>query len=451
MSASAPPTRGYALKRVPTMMLGASYYHSYGGETEGDAPVVQIFNVKILRDSKILSEDLWIQNGRIIDPQMRFFKLKKGADIRIDGKGCTISPGFIDLQLNGGFGMDFSTIADIDNGAIQKVAKNLLQYGVTSFVPTLITSEPSTYAQILPKIIPTPGTPEGGAEVIGVHLEGPFLSEHKYGAHKKDFVQKSVKTLEDFQDVYGGGANVFDNVRIITLAPELEGLVDIIPELVDRGIIVSAGHSMATINQAERAVGRGLSLITHLFNAMVPFHHRDPGLVGLLGTHNPIFFSMIVDNVHSHPASVKIAYKAHPQGFCLITDSIGAMGLPEGSSVQLGPLPVEVKQGKAYITGTDTLAGSIVTMDDAVRNFKESTGCSLVDALEAATLHPAQALGITQFKGTLGYGSDADFVLLDDKLEIQATFITGMCAYAKPGFIQPELAQQLSQVHSMNR
>eukprot|EP01114_Cavostelium_apophysatum_P023941 TRINITY_DN9196_c0_g1_i1.p1 TRINITY_DN9196_c0_g1~~TRINITY_DN9196_c0_g1_i1.p1 ORF type:complete len:450 (+),score=75.60 TRINITY_DN9196_c0_g1_i1:23-1351(+) len=424
--------RPHVLSRQPSVFLGSSYYQSYGGDDQG--PVVRITNVKILRNHKIIEEDLWIQHGRIIDPQMRFMKLKKSADITVDGKGSIISPGYIDIQLNGAFGVDFSTPSDIKNGAIKKVAKELLQHGVTSFCPTLITSDPATYREILPQIVPTRGSTEG-AEVIGVHLEGPFLSESKYGAHRKEFIQNEVRGISHIEDIYGS----LDHVSILTMAPELKGVIDVIPELTKRGVIISAGHSMATIDQAEAAVDKGVTLITHLFNAMVPFHHRDPGLVGLLGTNTrQIFFSMIVDGVHSHPSCVKIAYKAFPQGFVLITDAIGAMGLPEGSSVQLGTMKVDIRGGKAYISGKDTLAGSIVTMEAAVRNFKASTGCSTVEALEAATLHPAETLGITQFKGTLDYGSDADFVLLDNDLNLRATFVDGQLAFSQPGFLNTQ-------------
>lgn len=151
-----------------------------------------------------------------------------------------------------------------------------------------------------------------GAEVLGVHVEGPFINILKYGAHKKEFLQHNcpdgIRTMEE---VYGS----LENVSIITVAPELPGILQTIPELVKRKIIVSAGHSMASIDQAEKATEEGVTLITHLFNAMIPFHHRDPGLVGLLGSaqYSP-YYSIIVDGIHSHPTSVRLAYKAHPDG-----------------------------------------------------------------------------------------------------------------------------------------
>lgn len=162
---------------------------------------------------------------------------------------------------------------------------------------------------------------------------------------------------------------------------------------------------------------------------MEQFHHRDPGLIGLLGTspETQPYYSLIVDNIHSHPASVKMAYRSHPTGAVLITDAIEAMGLPPGH-YKLGTMHVDITD-RAYISGTETLAGAIAPMDSLVRNFWKATGCSVVEALEAASLHPAEVLGITDRKGTLRVGGDADFVLLDDNLNVQATYIAGKQAY----------------------
>ena len=162
---------------------------------------------------------------------------------------------------------------------------------------------------------------------------------------------------------------------------------------------------------------------------MEQFHHRDPGLIGLLGSSPSTqpFYSIIVDNIHSHPASVKMAYKAHPRGTILITDAIEAMGLPPGH-YKLGTMQVEITD-RAKISGTETLAGAIAPMNVLVKNFYAATGCSLEEALEAATLHPAQLLGITHKKGTLNFGTDADFLLLDDQLNLQATYINGKQAF----------------------
>lgn len=171
--------------------------------------------------------------------------------------------------------------------------------------------------------------------------------------------------------------NDIENVKIVTLAPEKEGAQDVISELVKRGITVSLGHSMANLNDGERAVEYGATLITHLFNAMLPFHHRDPGLVGLLASDKipegkTIYYGIISDGVHTHPSALRIAYRTNSKGIILVTDAISAMGLEEGRH-RIGQFEIEVRAGKAYIAGTETLCGSIAPMNECVRFFKKAT------------------------------------------------------------------------------
>ncbi|KAG7273092.1 hypothetical protein CRUP_024822 [Coryphaenoides rupestris] len=217
-------------------------------------------------------------------------------------------------------------------------------------------------------------------------------------------------------EVYG----CLDNVAMVTLAPELAGSQTVVEEL---------WHSMANLSQAEEAVQQGATFITHLFNAMLPFHHRDPGIVGLLTSDRIpgdrfVFYGMIADGIHTNPAALRIAHRAHPAGLVLVTDAITAMGLPPGHHT-LGQQVIEIQGFHAYVAGTTTLSGSIATMDMCVRHFKHASGCSVPEALEAASLHPAQLLGISSRKGSLQYKCDADLVLLDDELNVKATFISG--------------------------
>lgn len=226
-------------------------------------------------------------------------------------------------------------------------------------------------------------------------------------------------------EVYGS----LDNVAVVTLAPELANSQSVVRELSQRGITVSLGHSVANLSQAEEAVQHGASFITHLFNAMLPFHHRDPGIVGLLTSDQvpagrTVYYGMIADGIHTNPAALRIAHRAHPSGLVLVTDAITAMGLPPGQHT-LGQQVIEIQGLHAYVAGTKTLSGSIATMDMCVRHFKQASGCSVEEALEAASLHPAQLLGISHKKGKLDYGCDADLVLLDDALNVKATFISG--------------------------
>ncbi|XP_012910676.1 N-acetylglucosamine-6-phosphate deacetylase isoform X2 [Mustela nigripes] len=325
-----------------------------GGQDEARAPVLQFTNCRILRGRALLREDLWVREGRILDPEKLFFEERRVADEQRDCGGCILAPGFIDVQINGGFGVDFSQASEDVGSGVALVARRILSHGVTSFCPTLVTSPPEVYHKVLPQIPVKSGGPHGA------------------------------------------------------------------------GVL---GHSVADLQAAEEAVQCGATFITHLFNAMLPFHHRDPGIVGLLtsdrlppGRH--IFYGMIADGTHTNPAALRIAHRAHPQGLVLVTDAVPALGLGDGRHT-LGQQEVEVDGLTAYVAGTKTLSGSIAPMDVCVRHFLQATGCSVELALEAASLHPAQLLGLEKRKGTLDFGADADFVVLDDSLHVRATYISG--------------------------
>ncbi|XP_057335988.1 N-acetylglucosamine-6-phosphate deacetylase isoform X2 [Microplitis mediator] len=388
----------------------------------------QFHNCKLLRNGKLIYDNLWVLNGVIVDPEKLFYDEKVKAENVIDCQNAIISPGYIDLQINGGFGVDFSHNIDHVEDGINKVAKNLLAHGVTSFCPTLVTSSNETYHKILPKIKKSPGG-KHGATVLGVHVEGPFISPTKKGAHQEIFIKQFNNGFQTVIDAYGD----LENISYVTLAPEIDNSFEVIRELCDRNIKVSVGHSVANLKQGENAVKHGASFITHLFNAMLPFHHRDPGLVGLLtsdkiSSSKKIHFGIIADGVHTHPAALRIAHRTHPEGLVLVTDAISALGLQEGLH-RLGQLDIEIKSGQAYIAKTDTLCGSIAAMSECVKFFKKATGCSIVEALEAATLHPARALGVQSHKGILNFKADADFLLLNDNLDVLSTWIAGECVY----------------------
>jgi len=232
------------------------------------------------------------------------------------------------------------------------------------------------------------------------------------------------------EEVYGPG---FSNIAIVTMAPELEGAQAVVKELTGRGVAVSVGHTTAPLAVGEEAVRSGATLITHLFNAMTTFHHRDPGLTGLLTSEKldgkRVWYGIIADGIHTHPAALRIAYKTNFESLVLVTDAIVPMGLQDGR-YQFGQVNIEVKGMEAYVADTNTLCGSIVTMNKSIQKFRKSSRCTSVEAIEAATLHPAQALGIENKKGCLEFGCDADLVMLrPDDLEVLSTWINGQCVY----------------------
>ncbi|XP_033743993.1 N-acetylglucosamine-6-phosphate deacetylase-like isoform X1 [Pecten maximus] len=280
--------------------------------------VYQFVNCRLLRNHQLVEDDLWVRAGKIINPEKLFFEEKVAADEQIDCGGMIISPGFIDVQINGAFGVDFSAdVTDIEKG-VGKVAKGLLEHGVTSFCPTLVTCSRQTYSEILPGIKKSNGG-RSGAGVLGLHLEGPFINKEKKGAHNESFIREFTNGFSDVLEMYG----TLDNTVIVTLAPEHERSEEVIKELVHRGIVVSVGHSTSNLIQGETAVGNGASFITHLFNAMLPFHHRDPHLIGLLTSKmipsdKKVYYGLIADGIHTHPAALRIAHRVDPKGLVLV-------------------------------------------------------------------------------------------------------------------------------------
>ncbi|KAJ2000984.1 N-acetyl-glucosamine-6-phosphate deacetylase [Coemansia thaxteri] len=419
-------------------------------------PITQIHNCRVLRNHKIESDDIWFQDGRIINPTSLYGL--RSPDARIDARGLIVAPGLIDVQLNGAFGYDFSfNQSDIDT-CLNVVSRGVLLQGCTSFCPTTVSSMSETYHGVLPHLGKRPGSLKNGAESLGAHVEGPFMNPKKKGAHEVACLRTAANGLADFDECYGLD-NLRNYVAYMTVAPEVDGVLEAIPQLISKCQIgISLGHSVATNEVARQAHEGGAKMVTHLFNAMTDFHHRDPGIVGLLSMPSSsecvkldangvnvqqhastgastVFYGLICDGIHVHPNAVKIAYNSHPTGAILVTDAMGAMGLPDGQ-YKLGNMSVDVgpksdtkgNPRAAVIQGTNTLAGSIVTLIECVRNFKEFTQCSTVEALEAATLRPAQMLGIAHRKGTLDFGADADMIFLSDDLDIQHIFVRGELA-----------------------
>ncbi|XP_065221555.1 N-acetylglucosamine-6-phosphate deacetylase [Planococcus citri] len=389
--------------------------------------LVRFENCKILRNGAIETDDyLYVRNGKIQDQMKLYFDEKIEPDKRIDCKGALLSAGLLDVQVNGGFGIDFSfNESNVEEG-LNMVANGILQFGVTGFCPTLVSSHPDTYRKVLPRMGETTG-----AINLGIHLEGPFINADKVGAHAKGHLRNLSRGMNSVLETYGN----LDNVKIMTIAPEVDGALETIKSLTQSGIVVSIGHSTANLSTAEEAVKNGATLITHLFNAMPPFHHRDPGILGLLTSENicnkPIYFGLINDGCHTDPAAVRIAYRVNYDGLVLVTDAISAAGLEEGNH-RIGDLEINIRDNCAYIMGTNTLCGSILPLNKCVNLFDQFNQCGKVKAIEAATLHPARVLGISDRKGTLNAGADADITFFDQQnLDVLSTWIAGSCVYSK--------------------
>lgn len=414
---------------------------------------LQFTNCRVLRDGKLVKDDIWVTGGKIVDGQQWFYATKAKATRVIDCKGKILAPGFIDVQINGGYGTDFSNCADefgLRKG-VAKVAKKLLSTGTTMFCPTIISSSKEAYTQLIPQIEAGPGGPDGAA-VIGLHLEGPFIAAGKKGAHPARHITCCQEMFEPMEPVHPE-SDVADSapgptsdermarakkylletysslsgLSIVTIAPELPYAAEMISILSQAGVRVSLGHSQSNLAQAEAGVNAGGSMVTHMFNAMTAFHHRDPGIIGLLGStkvDKRPFYGLIVDGFHTHESAIRIAHTTHPDGCILVTDAMAAMGLGAGVHT-LGDVKVNIDaENKATVDGfPEVLAGSAITMDASVQRLAQIIG--VCAALEAASLHPAQALGLDGSKGRLEADHDADIVMLDDDLKLHATYIAG--------------------------
>jgi N-acetylglucosamine-6-phosphate deacetylase len=323
-----------------------------------------------------------------------------------NGSGIAV-PGFVDLQVNGFAGVDF---LETDSDGYRRAGEALLETGVTSFLPTLITAPRETLLAALAEVPPA----NGGPRILGVHLEGPFLAAGRLGTHPPE--GRRDPDLDLLAQLLAAG-----RVRMMTLAPELPGALEVIDVLRGHGIAVSCGHSDATAEEAETAFDRGARTVTHLFNAMRPLTHRDPGIVGAALTRDDVIVQIIVDGIHLAPATTSLVWKAAAGRVALVTDSVAATSAG-GGSFSLGSVELSVEDG-AVRAPEGMLAGSVLTMIEAVRNLHE-LGAPLELALEAASIVPARVLGLKRI-GRLAAGGPADLVVLDDNLEVEAVFVGG--------------------------
>ena len=337
-----------------------------------------------------------------------------------------VAAGLIDLQVNGGFGVELGA----DPQALRVLAKRLPETGVTSYLPTLISS-PSNISRTAIETFES-ARDEPGTRVLGLHLEGPFLSLARKGAHPRDAIVEASADL--FDEILS-----WDQVRLITLAPERPGNLTRIRRLRERGIQVSLGHTDASLEEFAAGVDAGAEMATHLYNAMSPFQHRAPGAIGAALTDDRVTVGLIVDGVHSHPASIQLAVRAKGvDRVALVSDMMAAAGMPVGD-YELGGQPVLVDESSARLPD-GTLAGTILTLDQAVRNVARWAGVSPAGALWMATAVPARMLDIAD-RGRIIGGAFADLALFDVDLQLVATLVGGCVVWERGNlFDQPDVS-----------
>jgi N-acetylglucosamine-6-phosphate deacetylase len=375
-----------------------------------------------------------VEQGRLLEISTRNNR-QLPAEISLSDFGDgVIAPGYVDLHIHGSAGFD---VMDDSVEALPAIEQLLARHGVTSYFPTTVTAPMDTTLRALERLAdaiengerhrqrdreqdcePTNGDGNCRALPLGIHLEGPFLSHARRGAHPpENLLAPTLAWFEQFWQAARG------RIRMMTMAPELEGAPEVIAEAARRGVCVSLGHSDADFAAAERGIAAGARHATHTFNAMRPLDHRSPGILGAVLTDRRVSADIIADGVHLHPAIVKLMAQAKgPEKTVLITDAISATGMPEGR-YRLGSFEVDVSDGKCIADGK--LAGSVLTMDRAVRNLARFAEWDLPQAVAAASQNPARVARIAN-KGILAVGADADFVVLNAEGEVLRTFIGGM-------------------------
>ncbi len=362
-------------------------------------------------DFRLVRGDIEIEDGKIL--RVGKDLPRKEEDLAVDCAGCyTVVPGFVDVHIHGCAGAD---TCDATREALEAMAAFLLAHGVTSFCPTTMTTSRETIQAALLAAKDMMDHPmEGGARVVGVNMEGPFIAKERKGAQKEeDILPPDFPLFQRFYEESGG------IVRLVDVAPEQPGGLDFV-EKASQLCTVSIAHTTADYDQAKAAFDKGVTHATHLFNAMSGLHHRKPGVVGAVFDDSRVRGELICDGFHIHPAVLRAAFRLLGDRALIVSDSMRANGMPEGEAFDLGGQMVTVHQGKALLPD-GTIAGSVTNLHQEIKNLV-SFGVPFEQAVKAATLLPARAIGLDGEIGSIAPGKRADLVVLDENLDIAAVY-----------------------------
>lgn len=376
--------------------------------------------MKYIQGAKIITETQVLED-HVLGFDKKFVRLLhknefSGADAEIiDAGGLYVAPGLIDIHIHGSGGKD---TMDGTGEALETISGTIVKNGVTSFLATTMTMDWPRIAKALEQIRSGMGHEMPGARLLGAHMEGPFINQQFKGAQNAEYViPPDWGLVEPYLDV----------VKIITLAPEVPGAVELIKKLKEKHIVVSMGHSAATYDEAAKGVEAGVSHCTHLFNAMTGVHHRNPG-VASVALAADVTCELIADTIHVHQGLFELVRKAKGiSRVALITDCTEAGGMPDGE-YSLGGQPIIVRNGSARLAD-GTLAGSVLDLNRGLYNFYKNTGAELFEVFRTASANPAKELGLEKDKGSVVVGKDADFFLMDGEFNVKATYVEGRCLW----------------------
>jgi len=367
-----------------------------------------------IRGKGIVRTDIGLENGRIAA-----VSAVPGLEPEFDCGDLLLAPGFIDTHIHGAGGAD---AMDGTRAALSVISETLVKEGTTAFLATTMTESEAEIIKALTAVREY-GESCSGATLLGVHLEGPFVSETFAGAQPREYITApSVEIFDKYDEASGG------MVKIVTLAPENDADFALTRSLKNRGVIASVGHSAADEKTVQCSIANGITRVTHTYNAQSKLHHREIGVVGSALLYDELYCELIADTIHVSVPAMKLLIKNKPKNkVVLITDAMRAKGMPDGVS-ELGGQTVYVKNGRATLTD-GTLAGSVLKMNAAVKNITEKCGADICSALDSASYNPAESIGIADEFGSIKIGNRADFTLLDPKFNVVMTMVKGRIVY----------------------
>lgn len=371
-----------------------------------------------------------IDKGLIREIGREPYPHRQGDVEELDLDGMICGPGFIDTHIHGILGYD---TMDGSKRSFIEMSKSLIQYGVTSFIPSTVSASHEKLIEVSKALNESISdwNPSIGARILGLHIEGPYINPVKAGAHNKQYIRDP--SIEEFNQYYEASGGF---IREITLAPELKNAIELVKHAVSKGVIVQVGHTNATYEETVNAIISGASKATHIYNGMREIHHREPGVIVALLRSPRVFVEIIVDFIHVSPQMVDFTIEhTGVDRIVIVSDAISAAGLPDGI-YDLGGLKIEVKKGISRLVETGSLAGSTLTMDRAFRNLT-SLGYGIDDVFKMTSTNPAKSINADTLEkiGLLRPNYKADIVILDQNLEVAMTIVEGNILYQKKSYI----------------